>query len=102
MWLVQISAEMWDYSSPFDSGNVNAAEGEYDDDDIYDDGNDTDGICEIYFDKFVRFMYRLFEKWKELEVINMMLRLSSPIIFVWILLNITLYSLFIFISLDNV
>ena len=29
---------------------------------------DEAGSCQIYFDKFVSFMYRLFEKWKELEV----------------------------------
>ena len=73
MWLVQISAEMWDYSSPFDSGNIHSTGGKVEDN-IFDDSNDTDGICEIYFDKFVRFMYRLFEKWKELEVIKLMLR----------------------------
>jgi len=49
-WLVQISSEMWDYASPYNS------EG------------DEESSCEIYFDKFVSFMHRLFEKWQELEV----------------------------------
>ena len=49
-WLVQISSEMWDYASPFvERGNQNAT-------------------CEIYFDKFVTFMNRLFEEWKALDV----------------------------------
>jgi len=38
IWLVQISSEMWDYASPYEAGG--------------------DGACEIYFDKFVSFMYR--------------------------------------------
>eukprot|EP00977_Amphora_coffeiformis_P002947 scaffold568_cov160-Amphora_coffeaeformis.AAC.4 len=45
-WLVQMSAEMWDYSAPF-------AE---------------EGRCEVYFDKFMAFVYELFEKWKSVEV----------------------------------
>ena len=45
-WLVQMSAEMWDYSAPF-------AE---------------EGRCEVYFDKFMSFVYELFEKWKLVEV----------------------------------
>ena len=40
IWLVQISSEMWDYASPYEN-----------------DGGDG-GACEIYFDKFVSFMYR--------------------------------------------
>jgi hypothetical protein len=52
IWLVQVSSEMWDYSSPYES-NVDGKE---------------EGICELVFDKFVRFMYKLFKKWKELEV----------------------------------
>jgi hypothetical protein len=49
-WLVQISSEMWDYASPYASRNG------------------QDGCCEIYFDKFVSFMKRLFNEWKELKV----------------------------------
>lgn len=30
------------------------------------EGEET--CCELYFDKFVSFMHRLFEKWQELEV----------------------------------
>ena len=44
VWLVQLSCEMWDYASP------------------------ASNSCELYFDKFVNFMYKLFRKWKELEV----------------------------------
>ena len=51
-WLVQISLEMWDYASPYNSMG----------------GNDEESSCEIYFDKFVTFMHRLFVKWQELEV----------------------------------
>ena len=47
IWAVQISTEMWDYASPYEHSGPN---------------------CQIYFDKFVQFMYRLFEKWRELEV----------------------------------
>lgn len=49
-WLVQISSEMWDYASPYNSVG------------------EEESSCEIYFDKFVAFMHRLFEKWQELEV----------------------------------
>ena len=49
-WLVQISAEMWDYASP------------------YVERGGRDGSCEIYFDKFISFMRRLFEEWKALDV----------------------------------
>ena len=49
-WLVQISSEMWDYASP------------------YVEQDNGDGCCEIYFDKFVTFMKRLFDKWKALDV----------------------------------
>ena len=49
-WLVQISSEMWDYASP------------------YVERENRDGCCEIYFDKFVSFMKRLFEEWKALDV----------------------------------
>jgi hypothetical protein len=52
VWLVQISSEMWDYSSPYG----------------LDGDSKEESICELVFDKFVRFMYKLFKKWKELEV----------------------------------
>ncbi len=38
--LVQISSEMWDYAS------------------TYETSGGGDGACEIYFDRFVSFMYR--------------------------------------------
>jgi Vacuolar membrane-associated protein Iml1 len=47
-WLVQISREMWDYASPYGK--------------IMDEY-----LCEIYFDKFISFVYELFKKWKEVE-----------------------------------
>jgi hypothetical protein len=47
-WLVQISAEMWDYSSPYER-------------------DQDECLCEIYFDKWVAFIHDLFAKWKELE-----------------------------------
>jgi len=56
IWLLQISSEMFEYAPPVDSGASGGA-----------GGMDDDG-CEIYFDKFVTFMHRLFAKWKELEV----------------------------------
>lgn len=46
-WLIQMSAEMWDYSAPFAS---------------------EDGCCEVYFDKFLAFCYELFTKWKSVDV----------------------------------
>jgi hypothetical protein len=52
-WLVQISSEMWDYTSPYSQ---------------YVERGNKDGCCEIYFDKFVSFMKRLFEEWKALDV----------------------------------
>jgi len=61
IWLVQISTEMWDYASPYKKNERSDAN------DI-DEKEDGEGICEIYFDKFVRFMHKLFEKWKNLEV----------------------------------
>ena len=51
IWLVQISTEMWDYASPYESTRGKNGE-----------------TCQIYFDKFVTFMYRLFAKWKDMEV----------------------------------
>ncbi len=50
IWLVQLSSEMWDYASP------------------YDHKGEPESICEIYFDQWIRFLYKLFEKWKALEV----------------------------------
>ena len=50
IWLVQLSSEMWDYSSPY--------ERQY----------EPESVCEIYFDQWIRFLYKLFTKWKELEV----------------------------------
>lgn len=41
---------MWDYASPYNSAR------------------DEESCCEIYFDRFVSFTHRLFEKWQELEV----------------------------------
>jgi hypothetical protein len=52
IWLVQISSEMWDYSNPYE----------------LDGERKEESTCELVFDKFVRFMYKLFKKWKELEV----------------------------------
>jgi len=49
IWLVQISSEMWDYHSPYESAKRDDYE------------------CGIYFDKFASFMYVLFDKWKALE-----------------------------------
>jgi hypothetical protein len=46
IWLVQLSCEMWDYTSQ----------------------NKPESVCEIYFDQWIRFIYKLFAKWKELEV----------------------------------
>lgn len=50
-WLVQISAEMWDYASPYERER----------------GEENESICEIYFDKWISFVHRLFDKWKALE-----------------------------------
>lgn len=44
IWLVQIATEMWEYTNP------------------------NSGICGIYFDKYVQFIKKLFNKWKELDV----------------------------------
>lgn len=52
IWLVQMSSEMWDFASPFNTaGRV-----------------DRESACKIYFDKFVEFVRRLFDKWKKLQV----------------------------------
>jgi len=50
VWLVQLSLEMWEYSLPY--------ERQY----------EPESVCEIYFDQWIRFLYKLFKKWKELEV----------------------------------
>lgn len=44
-WLVQISAEMWDYSSPYER-------------------DQDESLCEIYFEKWISFIHELFGKWK--------------------------------------
>lgn len=49
IWLVQMSAEMWDYSSPYERDK-------------------DESICEIYFGRWIAFVHRLFAKWKEMEV----------------------------------
>jgi hypothetical protein len=49
-WLVQLSCEMWDYTSP------------------YERSSGEESVCEVYFDQWIRFIYKLFAKWKELEV----------------------------------
>ena len=54
IWLVQISSEMYDYASPYEQ--------EYD--------NDYENRCDLYFDKLISFLRRLFAKWKELEVMH--------------------------------
>lgn len=50
IWLVQLSSEMWDYASP------------------YKRNGHSESVCETYFDQWIRFLYKLFEKWKALEV----------------------------------
>jgi len=53
IWLVQMSMEMWDFASPYEAvGNQISHE----------------SSCKIYFDKFVEFVRRLFDKWKKLQV----------------------------------
>ena len=53
IWLVQMSSEMWDFSSPYKAvGNQKKQE----------------PSCETYFNKFISFARKLFEKWKKLEV----------------------------------
>jgi hypothetical protein len=48
IWLVQMSAEMWDYTSPYDRGQ-------------------EESLCQTYFDRWISFVHKLFAKWKELE-----------------------------------
>ena len=50
IWLVQMSSEMWDYA-PIDHNH----------------NNNNESVCEIYFDKWITFIHKLFTKWKELE-----------------------------------
>jgi len=51
IWLVQMSSEMWDFASPYEAvGNQKSQE----------------SSCKIYFDKFLDFVVRLFDKWKKL------------------------------------
>lgn len=49
LWLVQMSEEMWDFAPPFQASQ-------------------KDSSCEIYFDRFISFIYGLFTKWKKAEV----------------------------------
>eukprot|EP00804_Cyclotella_cryptica_P016830 CCRYP_001816-RB/>CCRYP_001816-RB protein AED:0.03 eAED:0.03 QI:212/1/1/1/1/0.92/13/3935/1216 len=53
IWLVQMSSEMWDFASPYDT-SINHKTHE--------------PTCHIYFDKFVAFCHRLFAKWKKLDL----------------------------------
>lgn len=48
IWLVHISSEMWEYGSPYER-------------------EQEESRCEIYFDKWIAFIHKLFAKWKELE-----------------------------------
>lgn len=64
IWLVQLSSEMWEYASPY--------ERQY----------EPESVCEIYFDQWIRFLYKLFKKWKELEVSSKISCLVSKIIIV--------------------
>ena len=66
-WLLQLSTELWDYTSPYDHNNDAGG------------GYQQAGVCEIYFDKWIRFLHKLFAKWKELEVraLQLDLRCSS-------------------------
>ena len=53
IWLVQMSSEMWDFASPYEAvGNQ-----------IHHESS-----CKIYFDKFIEFVRRLFDKWKKQQV----------------------------------
>lgn len=51
IWLVQLSAEMWDYASPYEKSASTEAE----------------SVCELYFDRWISFVHQLFDKWKEME-----------------------------------
>jgi hypothetical protein len=53
IWLVQMSSEMWDFASPYKAvGNQ----------------KNKEPSCETYFNKFISFARKLFEKWKKLEL----------------------------------
>jgi hypothetical protein len=54
IWLVQMSSEMYEYASPYES-NIGTST------------TTPDAVCELYFDKWIQFVYKLFGKWKELE-----------------------------------
>ncbi len=56
IWLIQISSEMWDFACPYESSSSSFT------------SSDEERACEIYFDKFISFAYKIFAKWKELEV----------------------------------
>ena len=43
-----MSAEMWDYASPYEKNNFGSR-------------------CEIYYDKFISFLHRLFKRWKTMD-----------------------------------
>lgn len=49
IWLVQMSVEMWDYAFPYEAV-------------------ETETRCDLYFDKLISFLQRLFHRWKDLEV----------------------------------
>ena len=42
---------MWDYASPYERER----------------GEENESVCEVYFDKWISFVHRLFDKWKALE-----------------------------------
>ncbi len=58
IWLIQISSEMWDYASPYETQQQNCRSKT-----AYDAAS-----CDIYFDKLTSFLHKLFKKWNELEV----------------------------------
>ena len=49
-----ILIEMWDFASPYEAAGSQKSQGE--------------SSCRIYFDKFVDFVRRLFQKWKKLQL----------------------------------
>jgi hypothetical protein len=53
IWLVQMSSEMWDFASHYEGVGSQISH---------------EASCKIYFDKFVDFVHRLFNKWKKLQV----------------------------------
>ena len=53
IWLVQISSEMWEQACPYEAvGHQTSHE----------------SSCKIYYDKFIEFVRRLFDKWKKLQL----------------------------------